>query len=69
MAVKIFRDFRCPYCGGTEYVRGWKGGVYGQVVNLKHLLSTQQTIQFQICKRCGTIIREFIANPEELPDY
>lgn len=68
MAVKKV-NLQCPYCGSTEFVRGERSGAYGHVAGPKGFLGTWHPIQFQICKRCGTIVREFIAHPEKLPDY
>ena len=68
MAVKKVKQ-PCPYCGGTEFVRGVRSSAFGLVANPKHPMGAMYPIQFQICKRCGSIVREFIAHPEELPDY
>ena len=68
MAVKKV-TIQCPHCGCTEFVRGVRSGAYGLVANPKHPLGAMYQIQFQICKRCGTIVREFMAHPEKLPDY
>ena len=66
MAVKKVKQ-PCPYCGNTEFVRGMYSRK--QIFRPKNPLGTYYTVQVQICKRCGSIIREFIANPEQFPDY
>ena len=60
----------CPYCGGTEFVRGGIGNS-GAAARYKTVYAANagQRIQCQICKNCGTVIREFIVHPEKLPDY
>ena len=57
----------CPYCGSKEFVRG--ALTHKTVHDPKRPLSTYYTVQAQICKRCGSIVREFIADPEKFEEY
>ena len=57
----------CPYCGSGEFVRGLVSGMSLQ--HPKQPFGARHIVYCQICKRCGTIVRKFIANPQELPDY
>ncbi|HBI85486.1 MAG TPA: hypothetical protein DDX71_04260 [Ruminococcus sp.] len=57
----------CPYCGGSEFVHGVDNGMLLQ--HPKHPFGPRRNVHCQICKRCGTIVRKFIVNPQELPDY
>ena len=48
---------KCPFCGGTEFVKGWQRS-YGQVYagpkdgeDLFHIL----------CKDCGSVVRSYVA--------
>lgn len=66
MSVKIIRK-PCPYCGCEEFVRGVLTAQ--RMMHPKRMLSTTYAVQCQICKRCGTIVRKFIASPDAFPDY
>ena len=66
MAVKRVNE-KCPHCGSTEFVRG--AYPRKQVYHPKKPISAYYTVQVQICKKCGSIIREFITNPEAFPEY
>lgn len=57
----------CPHCGCEEFVRG--AYPQKQVYHPMKPLSTYYTVQVQICKRCGSIVREFVMNPGAFPDY
>lgn len=66
MAVKKVK-MTCPYCGSEEFVRG--ALTHKLVHDPLRPIGTSYTVQVQICKRCGSIVREFIANPEKYSDY
>ena len=66
MAVKKVKSI-CPHCGGREFVRA--AYAHKQVYHPMKPISTYHTVQVQICKRCGSIVREFIMNPDAFPDY
>lgn len=66
MAVKKIRTV-CKYCGGTEFVRG---KVWNKIIRGGDALTLDNMVVCaQICKHCGTILREYIVNPENLPEY
>lgn len=67
MAIKKLKDYQCPYCGSTRFSRGRMLNRFVQ--KSTDPLSYNQIVYAQICRRCGTILREFIVNPEDLPDF
>ena len=52
----------CPYCGGTELVRGQQSG-YAVVVRCKGLSNGRKLIHL-ICRQCGTVVRSYVEDPE-----
>ena len=75
MAVKKLKNLSCPFCGGTEFVKGRRAeGVYYNpyIVPLKcnrkrfTLRSYSQITICVFCKQCGSMVREYIRNPELL---
>ena len=75
MAVKNIQDLRCPYCGSTEFVKGRRAdGAYYRpfIVPLKRnrkpfsLRSYSQISICVFCKKCGSLVREYIRKPELL---
>lgn len=66
MAVRKIKP-PCPYCGGKEFVRG--AYARKQVYHPKKPLGAYYTVQVQICKNCGSIVREFITDPKYFPEF
>lgn len=55
----------CPYCGGTELAKGIQSG-HGGVLPMGRLtVFSQQRLIHLICRRCGTVVRSYIENPED----
>lgn len=75
MAVKKLRNLTCPFCGGTEFVKGRACSIglhssSAQIVSLRTSLMncpTQTEIRVY-CKNCGSLVRQYITNPELLED-
>ena len=55
---------QCPVCQCREFVYGYQGG-YGAVTGDAGML-TGCAIRHQICRRCGTVVRSFVDDPEKL---
>ncbi len=55
---------RCPYCGGTEMIECFQTG-YGAISAVKNKLGGS-TLYHSVCRRCGTIARSYVKNPEKL---
>ena len=82
MAVKKLKNLSCPFCGGTEFVRGrtitqGTAGLQGASLSAliaplrSKLFNFRTTTQTEIrvyCKNCGSLVRQYIANPETLED-
>lgn len=54
----------CPHCGGTDFVIGKQAGhadVLTENFSFRH-----QTLYHEICKKCGTVARSYVKNPEML---
>lgn len=58
------RDEGCPFCGGTEFVKGKQEG-YANLTSLESVWLSQ-TMYHVICRRCGSIVRSYVKNPEKL---
>lgn len=52
----------CPFCNGTEFIRG-KQENYA-VVNGEGLHSS--SLNHIICRKCGSVVRSYVDNPEKL---
>ncbi len=57
------KNLVCTYCGGTEMVRGVQTG-YASITKIKGWLG--QSLYYDICANCGTVVRSFVENPEKL---
>ena len=80
MAVKKLKNLSCPFCGGTEFVKGRRsGGLYYQPLILPlrihrepllslHAPAAEQFTICVFCKNCGSLIREYIRYPKLLED-
>lgn len=82
MAVKKLQNFSCPYCGGTEFVKGrtitqGMAGLQGSsssvlIAPLQYkgkILDFHKVTQLEIhvyCKNCGGLVRTYIQHPEML---
>ena len=78
MAVKKIQNLSCPFCDSTEFVKGKRSdGLYYRpfIVPLKRVkkhtsfFTLQSYTQITICvfcKQCGSLVREYIRNPELL---
>lgn len=58
------RDDRCPYCEGSEFIKGKHEG-YGAVQSLESVWLSQ-TLYHVICRQCGSVVRSYVQNPEKL---
>ncbi len=75
MAVKKLKNFSCPFCGGTEFVKGRtiaqgraSSSVFIAPVRSKYYdfcVTTQSEIRVY-CKNCGSLVRTYIQHPEML---
>jgi len=55
----------CPYCGGSELVKGKQNG-YGAVFPYHRITSfSAQKLVHLICKNCGTVVRSYIEDPQD----
>ena len=55
---------KCPYCGGTEFVRGvqeYQGSIYGE-----NEWAAGQPLYHVICLDCGCSVLTYVAQPENL---
>ncbi len=84
MAVKKLKNLSCPFCGSTEFVKGrtiatgrfgFQGAgaiAYKFIAPLRsNLFDFRLTTQPEICvycKNCGSLVRQYITNPELLED-
>lgn len=73
MAVKKLKNFSCPFCGGTEFVKGRaidQGRAFIAPLQYKRkLLDFHIITQLEIrvyCKNCGSLVRTYIQHPEML---
>lgn len=66
MAIQKIKITECPFCGGTEFVKGvqnWhslmfpcNGSIWGTGQEIRHI----------VCKRCGSVVRSYVLEPELL---
>lgn len=56
----------CAYCGGTELFCAKQGGHGAVYVRRPVFKYRQATLCHWICKRCGTVVRSFVEEPERL---
>lgn len=59
------RDERCPYCGNFEFVKAFSQG-QGCVIGIENQWGMGQELHHVICRRCGSVVRSFVRNPEVL---
>lgn len=53
----MIKDEKCPYCGGTEFIRA-ESNAFTTLCG--------QPLRHVICRRCGSVVRSYIENPEKL---
>lgn len=61
----MFEDLKCPYCGGEEFVEGTQKG-YADIIPNKYFTLRSESLHHVICLKCGTIVRSYVKNPENL---
>ncbi len=54
----------CPFCGGSEFVKGIQGG-HGKIFSIHSLIKSQCLIHV-ICTECGSVVRSYVREPEKL---
>ena len=54
---------KCPYCGKEVFVTGKQGAAYSGITVS---LLKQRAVYHEICVNCGTIVRSYVKNPENL---
>lgn len=62
--MKRIKVNQCPYCGGTEFVKGvqqYRGSILGE-----NELAAGQPLRHVICLRCGCVVLSYVAKPEKL---
>ena len=55
---------RCPYCGGTEMIECYQTG-YGALTATSNKLGGR-ALYHAVCRRCGSVARSYVKNPEKL---
>ena len=56
---------RCLYCGSEDIGRGWQHGE-ALVTFKKHGLRGNR-LQYLICRRCGAVLYQYVAEPYKYP--
>ena len=56
---------RCQYCGSEDIGLGWQHGE-ALVAFKKHGLLGNR-MQYLICRRCGAVLYQFVAEPYKYP--
>jgi hypothetical protein len=64
MAKVKIRTVKCPYCGGTDFVKGYQAG-HGGIVSIERPL-TGTWLYHTICLSCGSVTRSYVADPMKL---
>ena len=64
MAYPI-RDERCPYCGNTEFIQAMQS-FQGGIMGVENIWGMGQELHHVICRRCGSVVRSYVRNPEAL---
>lgn len=54
----------CPFCGGSEFVKGIQGN-QGRIYSV-HSLKRSQYLVHIICLECGSVVRSYVNEPEKL---
>ncbi len=64
MAQVEIRDTICPYCNGTKFVKAKQSG-YATLTSCESIWLGGD-IYHIICLRCGSVVRSFVKEPEQL---
>ena len=58
--MKEVKIEKCPFCGGTKFVKGWQNG-YGM---LHSGIWSGQPLYHIICADCGSVVRSYVENTD-----
>lgn len=64
MAKVNIKTIKCPYCGGTDFVKGYQAGNGGIVSTERPLTGTW--LYHDICLDCGNVARSYVYDPLKL---
>lgn len=64
MRYKI-RDEKCPYCGGSEFIKAMQVG-QGGIIGIENAWSSTSQLNHVVCRSCGSIVRSYVGDPEKL---
>jgi len=64
MNLKKITIDHCPFCGGTEFTKGLQQ-YQGAITSSCRILKSQ-TLYHIICMDCGSVVRSYVAKPEDL---
>ena len=56
---------QCQYCGGTDIGIGWQHG--DALVTFKKHGMFGNRLQYLICRRCGAVLYQCVAEPHKFP--
>ena len=56
---------QCQYCGGTDIGLGWQHG--DALVTFKKHGMFGNRLQYLICRRCGAVLYQCVAEPHKFP--
>ena len=54
----------CPYCGGSEMIEAYQTA-YGALTS-KNNPWGGAPLYHSVCRRCGSVVRSFVKEPEKL---
>ena len=63
--TKQFPVKQCQYCGGTDIGIGWQHGE--ALVTFKKYGVFGNRLQYLICRRCGAVLYQCVAEPHKFP--
>ena len=58
----------CPHCGATKTIVGKQSGHGGITPESAWTILNAQPLYHVVCRSCGTVIRSYVKDPQEL-DY
>lgn len=64
MAKVRIKTYQCPFCNGTQFVKGYQA-YHGAVISMESSLRTQY-LYHDICLTCGNVARSYVLEPEKL---
>ncbi len=53
----------CPFCGGTELIKGYQSG-YGAILGESSVCGG--ALYHIVCRNCGSVVRSYVDDPEKL---